>query len=74
LGYVAQICAGYQKRIQIKPMFSLFLKLTTVFLYTIHINKCADQFKTVFLFREQRKKKTKKTKSFVPVTPNSTEK
>lgn len=43
-------------------MFSLFLKLTTVFLYTIHINKCADQFKTVFLFREQRKKKNQKDK------------
>lgn len=55
-GYAAQICTGCWKRIQIKSMFSLFLKLTLAFLYTMHINKRGDQFRTVFLFREQRKK------------------
>jgi len=52
-------------------MFSLFLKVAMTFLYTMHINKSADQFKAVFLFRAQRKKKTM---TFMPTIPNLTEK
>lgn len=37
----------------------------------MHINKCADQFKAIFLFREQRKKK-KTTRTFMPTIQNLT--
>lgn len=50
LGYTAQICAVQWKRIQIKATFLLFLEVPMAFLYPMHIDKCADQFKALFLF------------------------
>lgn len=58
-------CAVQWKRIQIKATFSLFLKVPMASLYPMHINKCADQFKALFLFWEQRGKST-----FIPSIPN----
>lgn len=46
------------------------------FLFTIHINKCADQFKAIFLFREQRGGGggREPKNRFMPTIPNLTRK